>query len=433
MPDTAAQNDQGREQQAGPAQSPSAQNEVNESDLQVTSKRQHDDWIKSALSLLSDQWFLIAIGIVIAIASQVQVPQAQQDLKRTIILYTGVSIVFLITGCTLDTRILVQNYSRWKVHLYVQVQCFLMCSAIAFGVVAATATNRHFMDPGLLVGMIFFSCVATTMSSNVVMTRQAHGNQALTVVQTTIGNFIGVFISPALVIMYTSTDAWYNDVLPPSTGRFQEIYARVLKQLGLSIYLPLAVGQVIRWFFPKACKKVFMDWKLVKLNSICMITIIWQTYDQAFASHAFDSVPASNMIFVVFVCLGLFLVYFLVAFFSAMLWLPKKDVVAVCYTVPAKGPAMGVPLSTTIFAGMDLALQSKIQIPIVIFQGLQIAGGSIMIAVFRRWMAAEEARSRESKSSAPIDVESAGVTPEVEDEHKESIEPKSEVVTPVFK
>lgn len=422
MPNASADIDQGRSGQAQPPQPAPAKDESNKPSVDA---KDDGGILKSALTVLSDQWFLIAIGIVIAIASQVQVPQSQQDLKRTIILYTGVSIVFLITGCTLDTRILIQNYSRWKVHLFVQVQCFMVCSAIAFGVVSATATNKHFMDPGLLVGMIFFSCVATTMSSNVVMTRQAHGNQALTVVQTTIGNFIGVFISPALVIMYTSTDAWYNDVLPPNTGRFQEIYARVLKQLGLSIYLPLAVGQAIRWFFPKACKKVFMDWKLVKLNSLCMITIIWQTYDQAFASHAFDSVPSSNMIFVVFVCLGLFLVYFLVAFLTAMLWLPKKDVVAVCYTVPAKGPAMGVPLSTTIFAGMDLALQSKIQIPIVIFQGLQIAGGSIMIAVFRRWMAAEEARMRVEKTSNPMDVETAVEAQEPEAERNECIEPKS--------
>ena len=359
MPDASAQGIHRRQGQLEPAESSAPQDEAIKSDLHGQGDGKPPGWLKSALSLLSDQGFLIAIGIVIAIASQVQAPQAQRDLKRTIILYTGVSIVFLITGCTLDTRILIQNYSRWKVHLFVQIQCFLVCSAIAFGVVSATATNRHFMDPGLMVGMIFFTCVATTMSSNVVMTRQAHGDQALTVVQTTIGNFIGVFISPALVIMYTSTDAWYNDVLPSSTGRFQEIYARVLKQLGLSIYLPLAVGQVIRYLAPKACKKVFMDWKLVKLNSISMITIIWQAYDQAFASHAFDSVPASNMIFVAFVCLALSLVYFVVAFLAAMLWLPKRDVVAVCYTVPAKGPAMGVPLSTTIFAGMDLALQSK--------------------------------------------------------------------------
>ena len=89
------------------------------------------------------------------------------------------------------------------------------------------------------------------------------------------------------------------------------------------------------------------------------------------------------------------MVYFCVVFFTAMLWLPRKDIIACCYTIPAKGPAFGVPLSVTIFAGMDPVLQSKIQIPIVIYQGLQIACGSALIGVFRRWIAAEEAREAE--------------------------------------
>lgn len=150
------------------------------------------DWFDIILTTLQDQWFLVGIGVVITIASQVQVPREHQKLKETLTTYLSVSIIFFITGCTLDTRVLIQNYSRWKVHLFVQGQCFLMTSAIAFGVVSATATNKDFVDPGLLVGLIFFGCVATTMSSNVVMTRQAHGNSALTVVQTTLGNFLGV-------------------------------------------------------------------------------------------------------------------------------------------------------------------------------------------------------------------------------------------------
>jgi sodium/bile acid cotransporter 7 len=362
------------------------------------------EWLSIVLTTLQDQWFLIGIGIVITIASQVQVPKAQQEIKETVATYLMVSIIFFFTGCTLDTSVLIQNYSRWKVHIFVQVQCFLVTSALAFGVVSATATNRDFMDPGLLVGLIFLGCVATTMSSNVVMTRQAHGNSALTVVQTTLGNFLGVFISPTLVIMYTSVDTWYNEALPSNSGQFAAIYGRVLKQLGLSIYVPMAVGQLTRYFFEPACKKVFFDWKLLKSGSLCMLVVIWQTYDGAFASGAFDSVPGDNMIFVVFISIGLFLVYFCVAFFSAILWLPRKDVVAVCYCVPAKGPAMGVPLSTTIFAGMDPVLRSKIQIPIVIFQGLQIACGGALIGVFRKWIAAEEERGVDSNGR---DVEMA--------------------------
>jgi sodium/bile acid cotransporter 7 len=111
-----------------------------------------------------------------------------------------------------------------------------------FAVVSAAATNRDFMDPGLLVGMILTGCVATTISSNVVMTGQAHGNKALTVVESTIGNFLGPFLTPALFKAYTSTGAWYNAVLPPEPGGYQELYRRVFKQLGLSVFIPM-VGE----------------------------------------------------------------------------------------------------------------------------------------------------------------------------------------------
>ena len=244
----------------------------------------------------------------------------------------------------LDTKVLLQNYGRWKIHLFVQVQCFLMTSALVFGLVSAVATSR-FMDPGLLVGLIFMSCVATTISSNVVMTRQAHGNQALTVVQTTVGNLLGAFISPSLILMYTSVPNWYNAILPPVSGQFQAIYARVLKQLGFSIFIPLVLGQIVRHFFPQTCKKLFMEWNLNKLGSFCLLTLLWATYDQAFASHAFDAVIASNKIFIVFISIALWMVFFGIAFFTSIIWLPREDTVSICYCVPAKGIVMGVPRS----------------------------------------------------------------------------------------
>ena len=188
---------------------------------------------------LQDQWFLVALALVIVIASQVQVAPSQQALKTTVVSYLCVSLIFLLTGLTLPTRALLENYSRWKLHLFVQGQCFLMTSAIIFGIVSACATNPDFMDPGLLVGLIFMGCVATTITSNVVMTRTAHGNVALTVVQSTIRNAISPFISPALVSMYTSTGAWYTEILPKEKGGYAEIYRRVFKMLGLSIFVPL--------------------------------------------------------------------------------------------------------------------------------------------------------------------------------------------------
>lgn len=73
-----------------------------------------------------------------------------------------------------------------------------------------------------------------------------------------------------------------------------------------------------------------------------------------------------------------------------MLWLPKADVISVCYCVPAKTPAMGVPLAHVMFVGLSAQLESKIQIPMVIYQGLQIVGGSLLISFFRSWVKPQE-------------------------------------------
>jgi sodium/bile acid cotransporter 7 len=349
-------------------------------------------WFFLTIWLIKDQWFLVTLACLIAISARVQVPESQQHIKETVVTYVCVSIIFFITGCTLPTRVLLDNYSRWKIHIYVQVQCFLMTSAMAFAVVSLCATNKNFMDPWLMIGLIFMGCVPTTISSNVVMTRQAHGNTALTVVQSTLGNFLGPFLTPALVSMYTSTGAWYTDVLPAGAGNYGEIYRRVFKQLGLSLFLPMAVGQVVQNVFPKECKTVFGKWKMSKVSSVALLIIIWQTFDQAFGSGAFESVKGSNIIFIVFISIAFFILWQSITLATSIFWLPKADVIACCYCCPAKTPAMGVPLSTVMYVGLSEMSKSKLQIPMVIFQGFQIASGSLLTIVFRRWVRAEEER-----------------------------------------
>ncbi|KAJ4356950.1 hypothetical protein N0V95_002893 [Ascochyta clinopodiicola] len=343
---------------------------------------------------LKDQWFLLAMGLIILISSQVQVPASQQRIKRTAITYLSVSVIFFINGCTLPTRLLIENYMRWKLHAFVQLQCYLVCSAATFAIVSLCATNPNFMDPWLLIGFLFVGSAPTTMSSNVVMTRQAHGNTALTVVQSVIGQFLCPFLSPIIVQMYLSSGAWYTQVLEKGSG-YGEIYRRVFMQLGLSLFLPMAVGQVVQYFFPKQCKKVFIEWKLMKLSSIALLTLVWQTFDQAFQSHAFGSVKKSNIIFIIFICMALYFIWTAICFTAAIVWLPKKDVIACCYCCPAKALAMVVPLTSVMYINISPIEQSKLQIPAIIFQAFQVGIGGLMTIGFRRWIRSEEEREEE--------------------------------------
>jgi sodium/bile acid cotransporter 7 len=349
-------------------------------------------YLRLLVWFLVDQHFIIGLGLVVLIASQVQVPPSGQHAREVVVTYLGVSIIFFVTGCTLPTRVLLENYSRWRLHLFVQVQCFLLTSATVFGVVSAAATNRDFLDPGIIIGFIFLGCLPTTLASNVVMTGQAHGNTALTVVQTTIGSFLGPLLTPLLITMYTSTGAWYDSFLPANNGGYAELYRRVFKQLGLSVYVPMVAGQLVQNLFPGPTRKVLVQWQGKRINSIALLVVIWQTFDQAFATGAFEGLKPSNVVFLVFMSLAFWVVWLATSFWTSLPWLSKRDTIAVCYCVPGKTPAMGVPLSNVMYVGLSALQASKLQIPIVIFQGLQIVCSSLLTIVFRRWIRPEEER-----------------------------------------
>ena len=357
----------------------------------------------STVHVVYNQWFVFALIFLIVIASQRQVPEKDQELKKLLVIYICVSIIFFVTGCTLPSQTLLQNYSRWKLHLFCQIQSFILISAMVFGVVSACASSHSFMDPGLLVGLLLMGCVPTTISSNVVLTQQAGGNQALTVVQSTLGNFLGPFICPLLIAMYTSTNAWYTDIVPDrATGKLDELYRRVLKQLGLSIYLPLVsiltrpvisltryqfLGQIVRNLFPRITATIFKDFRVSKVSQFALLLIMWQPFDHAFAVGAFSDVKANNIVFLVFISIVLYALWTFMSLALSLFWLNQEDTVAVAYTLPAKTTSIGVPLAEAIFIGVSPIVSSKIQIPLVIFQGLQVACGSLLVNAFRHWLA----------------------------------------------
>lgn len=159
---------------------------------------------------------------------------------------------------------------------------------------------------------------------------------------------------------------------------------------------------------------MFIEWKFNKIGSLALLTIIWQTFDQAFETGAFTSVKSDNIIFIVFISVTYYILWTIICVALSIFWLRKEDTIAVAYCVPAKTPAMGVPLSNVMFPGLPAITASEIQIPMVIFQAFQIAGGSLMTILFRRWIRPDEERKRDAEKK---DVEgSTNSTSTVESE-----------------
>lgn len=159
--------------------------------------------------------------------------------------------------------------------------------------------------------------------------------------------------------------------------------------------------------WPNATKTVCTKYKVGKLGSVALLIIIWQTYDQAFSSSALRTMKTSNIVFLVFMSTALFAFFLVIAFFSSKIFFNRADTTAICYCVPAKTPAskshesqirgstltitVGVPMSTVLFVGMAPLLEAKIQLPLVIYQGLQIMAGTVLTGPFKKWVDAEKA------------------------------------------
>jgi sodium/bile acid cotransporter 7 len=146
----------------------------------------------------------------------------------------------------------------WYVSIEVANQIF---SSLVFGLVCAIiASGTDAINMVILVGLVVMGCIPTTISSNVVMTRAAKGNDSVslsrrgltqaTLIEVTIGNTLGPFLSPALTRMYLSSSSAFDDYVP-GVGGVGQLYGAVFKQLGCAVFAPFIVGQLLQLLFPK--------------------------------------------------------------------------------------------------------------------------------------------------------------------------------------
>jgi predicted Na+-dependent transporter len=122
-----------------------------------------------------------------------------------------VAIIFFISGLTLPPRSLWERSLDWRLHAATQLSSFLLFPTITF----AIASFIRLADPSFerfnayaIVGMVVMGVIPTTVSSNVVMTGQAGGDQSAATIEVMLGNLLGTFLSPALLQMFLSASKW---------------------------------------------------------------------------------------------------------------------------------------------------------------------------------------------------------------------------------
>ena len=244
-------------------------------------KKTYPQWLRLLRKIggfLLDQWLLLAMGLVILLAYFFPNVGRHGGYLRSeyTVTYGAVALIFFTSGLTLPFDKLVKHAKNLRLHIIVQTTSFLITSAVFFGIACATS-NSSVIETSTLVGFIATGALPTTINSNVVMTRQAGGDVAATMVSVTIGNFLGPFITPLLLakLYLPSTPAFAAWLPEEALDNLPGLYRNVMFQMGLSVYVPLVVGQVVRAIWTKEVEWTAAKLRLGKIGSLCLLCLIW--------------------------------------------------------------------------------------------------------------------------------------------------------------
>lgn len=111
----------------------------------------------------------------------------------TTIKITGaVIVIFLISGLSLRTQTLAKTVLRVRLHMLVQVINLIIIPFFVFGLVLLFLKLHMNISSLLLIGIVIAASTPTTVSSNVVMTKNANGNEATALMNAALGNVLGM-------------------------------------------------------------------------------------------------------------------------------------------------------------------------------------------------------------------------------------------------
>lgn len=335
------------------------------------------------IQALTKHWFLIGLVLVTIIAAIYPNFGKKNGIihAEITISYIAVMIIFLISGLSLKTKALKEALLYARLIFVVQFLNLIAIPSIGWAV--AKLLQRVSFDDLLAQGLIIALSCPTTISSNVLMTKAAGGNEAAALINAVLGSILGVFITPGLIILFLGRGPLGYSV------NFQKVFIN----LGITVILPLFVGQIIRNVWPFAVETLQQKVSLPYINSSMLLLLVYSVFCDTFAAkdEVFQKVDVGSMVSIIFVDLVLFCMFsgmcFYVSRFSRFEF-TKGDSVAIVMCGATKTVALGIPLINVIFEGnKGIGILS---IPLLVYHAEQLLVGSILVTRFSDWIKDEK-------------------------------------------
>eukprot|EP00469_Lotharella_globosa_P012194 CAMPEP_0167788660 /NCGR_PEP_ID=MMETSP0111_2-20121227/10172_1 /TAXON_ID=91324 /ORGANISM="Lotharella globosa, Strain CCCM811" /LENGTH=410 /DNA_ID=CAMNT_0007680579 /DNA_START=120 /DNA_END=1352 /DNA_ORIENTATION=+ len=314
--------------------------------------------------------YMLIISIAVAAAYPPAGRKKGPLLPPITVSWVAVVLIFFITGLKLKSAELTKAAAYWRLNVYVICFTYIFIPSTVYiltSILRQTAYNSDIID-----GMVVMSCLPTTISMCVILTKTGSGNEAASVFNATVSNFLGIFLTPALLLLLLGQSGSVSIV-------------NIIYKLAARVVAPVAFGQFLRWLLPSIIPWVSRNGKALKrLSEILLLFIVWATFSETFYQGVDAKPEEFGILLAMLIPLHCF--YLLFCFTTARiscLGYTRPDIVAVLFCSTQKTVALGIPLISAMYEDSDSI--GILSVPLLIYHPMQLVIGSLLVGKLSQW------------------------------------------------
>lgn len=318
--------------------------------------------------------------------------------------YVAVIFIFLLSGLSLRTSELhATAFSNVAFNLFIQCFNFFFVSTFVYCICKYVIQHYHIIQNiHLIHGMIICSCLPMAINAVIVVTKSSHGDDAAAIFNSAIGNLIGIFISPFLILSLLGISSNMNSV-------------DILIKLIIRVLLPVFIGQLLQRF---TCIQVHIvaKYKCIfkNLQQYCLVFIVYTVFCSTFTPHpnlatSSDFLSTRDVVFLFISQTALILSIMMIAWYMLGYIFPDEPKLRVMgYNgCSSKTIAVGVPLVNAMYATTSPELVGLYTLPLLIWHPMQLIIGSLLAPYLAAYVDSELTRLRRSQQQ---ETEASNVT-----------------------
>lgn len=274
----------------------------------------------------------------------------------------GIVLLFFLHGAKLSSRAIVDGARSWRLHAATLATTFVL-----FPLAGLALTASPLLKPPLDSGLLFLTLLPSTVQSSIALTAIAHGNVAAAVCSASFSNFLGVFLTPALVA-----------ALMQRSG--EVMLAESVRGIVLKLLLPFLLGHAMRPLIGGLVARHNRLTVLVDRGSILLV--VYTAFGAAVVDGLWRRVAPVDLAWVLVLSTALLSFVLVVTWKGAVaLGLRREDAIVLQFCGSKKSLASGVPMAGVLFPPAQVGAMI---LPLMVFHQIQLVACAALARRYAR-------------------------------------------------